>query len=160
MKWIAGAACMMGMASLSACAGKPAPPPAPEPAVRPAPPPAIVSPPVETEAEEWRDGPLTPGDWSYDAGTGVALHGEFSLRCDGALRQVIVSRAGASGTLRLRTTFGARLLPPGAAIPADDPLLDELAFSRGRFTVEATGMATLVLPAWPEPARVIEDCRG
>jgi hypothetical protein len=35
-----------------------------------------------------------------------------------------------------------------------------MAFSRGRFMVEAQGMATLVLPAWPEPARVVEDCRG
>jgi hypothetical protein len=71
-----------------------------------------------------------------------------------------MARAGASGPLRLRTTFGERTLPSGAALPATDPLLDELAFSRGRFTVDAAGTATLVIPAWPEPARVIGDCRG
>ena len=42
---------------------------------------------------------------------------------------------------------------------AYDPLLDAIAFSRGRFTVESESGAMLVLPAWPEPARVVEDCR-
>jgi hypothetical protein len=40
-----------------------------------------------------------------------------------------------------------------------DPLLDAIAFSRGRFMVEVPGTATLYLPAWPEVARVVEDCR-
>jgi hypothetical protein len=35
-----------------------------------------------------------------------------------------------------------------------------MVFSRGRFTVEVPGAPMLVIPAWPEPARVIEDCRG
>ena len=112
--------------------------------------------------KEWRDRPLTPGDWSYDAADRQWRFMATSA-CAATARsgRSFVSRAGASGTLRLRTTFGASgLFRAGAALPADDPLLDELAFSRGRFTVEATGLATLVLPAWPEPARVIEDCRG
>jgi hypothetical protein len=152
-----------GMAALlAACAGKPAPAPAPNPApfVRRIPPPVVAPPPVETAMPDWRDRPLTPGDWSYDPGAAEARYGDFSLRCDGGRRQVTLMRAGASGPLRLRTTYGERLLPAGAALPAGDPLLDEMAFSRGRFTVEAPGMATLILPAWPEPARVIEDCRG
>jgi hypothetical protein len=33
-------------------------------------------------------------------------------------------------------------------------------FSRGRFAVETDGLPTLVLQTWPEPARVVEDCRG
>ncbi|MGZ8284559.1 MAG: hypothetical protein ACXW27_12795 [Allosphingosinicella sp.] len=160
MKSIAGVACMAGAALLSACASKPAPAPALEPPVRQAPPPAVAPPPAETGAGDWRDQPLTPGDWSYDSSAGEARYGDFSLRCDGARRQVILSRAGASGSLRLRTTYGERTLRAGAALPAADPFLDELAFSRGRFTVEAPGMAMLVLPAWPEPARVVEDCRG
>jgi hypothetical protein len=45
-------------------------------------------------------------------------------------------------------------------LQARDPLLDQIAFSRGRFTIEAPGAAMLVIPAWPEAARVIEDCRG
>ena len=149
-----------GAAMLSACASGPAPAPAPEraPPVRQAPPVAVTPPPVETNAEDWRDQPLTPGDWSYESGE--ARYAGFSLRCDGARRQVVATRAGASGPLRLRTTFGERVLAPGAALPAADPLLDEMAFSRGRFTVEAEGLPTLILPAWPEPARVVEDCRG
>lgn len=148
-------------ALLSACAGKPAPAPVPQraPTVRQETPPAVVAPPpAETGTADWLDRPLTPGDWSY--GSGEARYADFTLRCDGARRQVVLSRDGASGPLRLRTTYGERRLPAGAAVPAADPILDELAFSRGRFTVDAAGMATLVLPAWPEPARVIEDCRG
>jgi hypothetical protein len=41
-----------------------------------------------------------------------------------------------------------------------DRQLDALAFSRGRFLVSVKGAADLVIPAWPELARVIEDCRS
>jgi hypothetical protein len=47
-----------------------------------------------------------------------------------------------------------------AELAAFDNLFDALAFSRGRFSVTAAGGAPLVLPAWPEPARAIEDCRN
>jgi len=40
-----------------------------------------------------------------------------------------------------------------------DPLLDAMAFSRGRFMLEMPGAPTLYLPAWPELSRVVEDCR-
>jgi hypothetical protein len=149
---------MAGAALLSACAGKPAP--APPPAVRQTPPEAQAAPPVEADSEDWLGQPLTPGDWSYDAGAGEARYAGFSLRCDSARRRISLSRAGASGPLRLRTSYGEHVLAPGAALAADDPRLDEIAFSRGRFAVDAQGMTTLVLPAWPEPARVIGDCRG
>jgi len=160
LKWTALG--ISGAALLSACASGPAPAPAPERTapLAPAPSPVAAAPPVESDEGDWRDRPLTPGDWTYDNGAREARYGDFSLRCDGGRRQVFLSRAGASGSLRLRTTYGERVLPAGAALAADDPFLDELAFSRGRFTVDAPGTATLVLPAWPEPARVVEDCRG
>ena len=60
--------------------------------------------------------------------------------------------------MTLVTTYGRRAL--AAELPSDDPLLDEMAFSRGRFTVEAEGLEPLILPAWPEPARVVDDCRA
>lgn len=44
-------------------------------------------------------------------------------------------------------------------LPARDPLLDAMAFSRGRFAVEAAGTAALYIPSWTEVSRVIEDCR-
>jgi hypothetical protein len=147
---------------LSACASNPVPAPAAEraPPVRRTAPPVAAADPVERAAEDWRDLPLAPGDWSYDSGANEARYGDFSLRCDSARRQVVVIRAGASGPLRLRTTYGERTLPAGGALAAADPVLDEMAFSRGRFAVDAAGMASLILPGWPEPARVVEDCRG
>ncbi|HEX8062752.1 MAG TPA: hypothetical protein VF535_06005, partial [Allosphingosinicella sp.] len=126
----------------------------------PAPGAAPSRPPIATDSEDWRDRPLTPGDWSYDPGSGEARYADFSLRCDGLRRLVMLSRAGASGPLRLRTSYGEHVLASGAALAADDPRLDEIAYSRGRFTVEAQGLTILILPAWPEPARVVEDCRG
>lgn len=158
------AACIAGSALLSACASRPDPAPAPDraPPVRQAPQPPAQAPagppPSETGSADWRDLPLAPGDWSYESGT--ARYSGFSLRCDAGRGQVVLSLAGASGPLRLRTTYGERILAPGGALPATDPLLDDMAFSRGRFTVGAGDATTLVLPAWPEPARVVEDCRG
>ncbi len=44
-------------------------------------------------------------------------------------------------------------------LPANDPLLDAMAFSRGRFAVETAGLPVLIVPSWTEVSRVIEDCR-
>jgi hypothetical protein len=51
--------------------------------------------------------------------------------------------------------------PPFIALPiaARDPVLDAMAFSRGRFAIEAAGLPTLYVPSWPEVGRVVEDCR-
>jgi hypothetical protein len=51
--------------------------------------------------------------------------------------------------------------PPAIAVifAPNDPLLDAMAFSRGRFAVETAGKPTLYVPSWPEVSRVIEDCR-
>jgi hypothetical protein len=75
-----------------------------------------------------------------------------------------------SAQMVVRTTFGVvqwpattdgRTLPHTVAIrAAGDGALDQIAFSRGRFAVEAPGLASLIVPAWPEVTRVIEDCRG
>jgi hypothetical protein len=71
--------------------------------------------------------------------------------------------------MTVRTSYSARNLPlsiagqppqPFAAVAANDRLLDAMVFSRGRFTVEVPGTPMLVIPAWPEPARVVEDCRS
>jgi hypothetical protein len=43
---------------------------------------------------------------------------------------------------------------------ANDPLLDALANSRGRLGFTVSSQPPLVVPAWPEAARVVEDCRG
>lgn len=84
---------------------------------------------------------------------------------------MFLSRAGAATTpMTVRTNATTRTLavqPTGAtpayaavALPPSDPLLDAIAFTRGRFTLEQAGTPPLVLPPWSEVARVIEDCRG
>ena len=104
------------------------------------------------------------------------------LRCDRTRPAVLIQRPSqgsslGSGTLAaaITTSSGARRL---GATPANgspvaqnapiqfeialgtaDPLLDAMAFSRGRFMIEMSGAPTLILPAWAEVGRVIEDCR-
>ncbi|HEY0043641.1 MAG TPA: hypothetical protein VGB62_03735 [Allosphingosinicella sp.] len=145
--------------------------------VRPAPQPAQPRPAPSTV--NWPDLPLAPGTWTYrDEGrTSTAAYGVaggqpvFVMRCDKTARQVTLARLGASPAPRfvIRTSNGDRTLGaaaqpalPGylaAALPSSDRFLDALAFSRGRFAVEAQGLERLVLPSWAEISRAIEDCR-
>jgi hypothetical protein len=164
---------------LSACAGTP--PPAPAPAVRPAAP-APVAPVPPTLQGDWADWPLTAGDWRYAsvqrgsiARFGSADATQFAIRCDRAARRIELARpgrleAGNSATMTIRATAGAASYPVAnsaheqgyvaAMLAGNDPQLDRMVFSRGRFIVEVNGApAPLVLPAWPEVARVVEDCR-
>ena len=164
------------LAVLSACAAprKP-PPPVAAPPPRPAPLPPPPPPPVD-----WRDASVTPGTWTYrpDPGAPSAEFGStpgqplLSLRCERAAGLIRLRRAGAAiGPLPMTiTTTSARraftvapeqVEPPAVAlaITARDPILDAMVFSRGRFMIEVPGLPTLYLPAWPEVARVVEDCR-
>jgi hypothetical protein len=121
--------------------------------------------------DDWRDAPLSPGEWTIAGATasfGPAGQPAFAIRCEGAGRIGIARRASAASAtaLTLRTSTGVRSLPARseggalvATLAASDPFLDAMVFSRGRFTVEAAGLPPLILPAWPEPARVLEDCR-
>jgi len=162
------AATGMAAALLTSCASKPAPAPAP---VAAAPGPIaqiVISTPEPPPFEDWRDRPLTPGDWTYAAVAGgsearFGPEGEaagLTMRCDTARRQIVLVRETAAGVLEVQTTFGQRVLAAATELAAGDPLLDEIAFSRGRFMVGTPGRSLLIVPAWPEPARVIEDCRG
>ena len=130
--------------------------------------------------DNWMDAPQTPGDWTYrpEQGGGVATFAEarseprFVIRCDRSQGVIHLDRTGntSSGApmlLRtetadrtLRAQAGTSSLPRvSAAVTARDPLLDAMAFSKGRFAVAVEGLPTLYLPAWPEVTRVIEDCR-
>ena len=166
LSWLSLAAA----AALASCAPRPAPPaptpPAPEPRPQPRPPAPLPPPPPAA----WEDAPLTPGDWSHrgEGNASVAsFANRFTISCE-AGGQVSLSLTGATGAvLAIRTSHGARSLAaeprPGALVatlPAGDALLDQIAFSRGRFAVEAAGVGRLILPAWPETARVVEDCRS
>lgn len=165
----------VGLIALAGCVPAPSTPP-PAPAPRPVPVPAPPPQPAPKPAigADWRDWPLTPGDWRYRAGSatyGVAGGAPLAtLRCDLTARRVTLSRTGtAPTTLTLRTTSAVRAIPatPDAAAPgmlamafaANDSFLDAIGFSRGRFVIEGGGLPTLVIPAWPEILRVVEDCR-
>lgn len=120
------------------------------------------------------DAPATAGDWSY--GAGAAVFGDpggaprLVLRCDRPAAVVEIVRPAAVGAQMLvMTEFGNRALEaaptasdPGAIVarlPAQDALLDAMAFSKGRFAIETAGLPTLYVPSWAEVTRVIEDCR-
>ena len=106
---------------------------------------------------------------TFTGSNGLTL---VTLSCDRAQARVLLARSGAAATalpLAVITTSARRplLSDPAAAtsgwlavpIAAADRLLDAMAFSRGRFALEAAGQETLYLPAWPEISRVVEDCR-
>lgn len=159
------AAMLAAMAMMASCAPRPAPPapapPPPRPAPTPPPPPAPPPP-----AADWTLGQLSDGDWRM-SGDGAAAAATFEggagpvfrIACAGPGRISLYAPAAPGATLSVQTTYGERVLN-AAELAAADPLLDQMAYSRGRFLVRAGGAAELVLPSWPEPAWVIEQCRG
>lgn len=162
---------------LPACVGAPEQPraSAPAPVHRPAPTPTPTPAPTPAPVE-WQDRAATPGNWTYRAeGSGsVATFASpargplLTLRCDPAAARVSIARLGAGqGPMTVRTSFGAVSWPAAAdgsgqlvaTRAANDMVLDQIAYSRGHFGVEAPGVEALILPAWAEVARVVEDCR-
>ncbi len=125
------------------------------------------------------DQPQTPGDWSYtvqaDGGSAVFANSEemalFTMRCTASASELTIERAATtgSGDMAITTETAAQALPTksradgsavhSAQLAADDPLLDAMAITKGRFAVAMEGEDTLYLPAWVEVSRVIEDCR-
>ncbi|MFP5329356.1 MAG: hypothetical protein ACLGHC_04375 [Alphaproteobacteria bacterium] len=118
------------------------------------------------------------GAWSYRATAGGSEASfadstatpRLSVRCNRAARTVSIARTGvpaAAPTLSIWTSSATRSVPSRfdatkaltADLAASDPLLDALAFTRGRFATAAAGAPMLTLPSSPEVIRVIEDCR-
>lgn len=133
----------------------------------------VAAPALAQSNAAWTDARLTPGRWTYSGGAassaqyGSAVAPLFTVRCV-ARGQIALQRHGGTGgaALTIRTSNTMRTLPATArpdgtvvTLSANDPLLDAIAFSRGRFAVETPVASQLVIPAWPEPARVVEDCR-
>jgi hypothetical protein len=178
---------LIALAALGSCVGppvqeapRPVPVPAPTPAPRPRP--TAAPQPLPPAQADWRDWPATPGNWSYrrDERGSIALFGrpgsdaELTLRCDRARSQIFLSRRGDPGstaplptTIRTSSTLRALSAQPTGggegyfAVPlgVNDPLLDAMGYSRGRFVIEGGGLPPLVIPAWAEILRVVEDCR-
>ena len=155
---------------LAACVAPSAPPPPPPtPTLRPAPPP----PPPAPLPADWRDRAYAPGDWSYarTGGLSEAAYGapgapRLTLSCDPRSGQLRLNwRDVSTGPITVRTTYGDVVRQTQSVggvlhlvIATRDPLLDQMAYSRGRFMLAAGGQE-LIVPAWPEVARVVEDCR-
>jgi hypothetical protein len=95
---------------------------------------------------------------------------QLTIRCTRATRRITIAKPAsvAAPFLTVWTSAQTRALPASfnpatqrlsADVAVYDPLLDAIAFSRGRFGVSVSGTMPLVVPAWAEVARVIEDCR-
>ena len=127
---------------------------------------------------DWRTAPLTAGSWTYrETATGseavftdARVIRRLVVKCSRSIRRVSLSVASPTpaSALAVVTTETQRNLPAVfdaqgfqiiAEVGAQDPVLDAIAFSRGRFAITVAGGSALVVPAWPEIARSIEDCR-
>ena len=119
------------------------------------------------------------GSWAYSSNASgseasfvnASAIPQLTIRCTLATRRVTIAKpaTGAAPFLNVWTSAMTRNLPSSfnpatmrlsADVMAADPLLDAIVFSRGRFGVSVGMQPALVLPAWAEPQRVIEDCRG
>lgn len=152
---------------------KPVPVAGPAPIARPMPAPNPAVP-------DWIDQPLTPGDWRYaenDAFSyaifGLAKGKILSFICHRQMKRVSIDydvpEVMPDSKITIRTSSTVRSDPvvgnessPSADVylPPNDPLLDAIAFTRGRFMVSLSEYPNLIVPAAPEISRVIEDCRA
>ena len=94
-----------------------------------------------------------------------------TLRCDTQRRRIYLAREGAvtGGKMIVRSSSSMRefAASPTGATPAflaseimpNDPILDAMAFSRGRIAIEVTGAPSIAIPSWAEITRIVEDCR-
>lgn len=152
----------------------------PRPAAAPAP--ALPPEPVTPVAVDWKDRPFSNGIWTY-VQQGDATFAQFGrsganpdllVACIVPRKVIRFSRAGkppgdAPPTMLIASTDAERTYagalantPPfvWSETDARDRHLDALAFGRGRILVSVRGLDDLVIPAWPEFARVVEDCRA
>lgn len=167
---------LAGASLLASCTAIPSSaPPTPAPQATPATP-APATPAPVPQSSNWRDAPITPGDWTWgmEGNRSVArfANGVLALSCDPTARTVTLLRQGTGRgavPVTIRVVDSAHSMngtpvagpPPAIAVTfrATDSTLDAMAFSRGRFAVETAGLPTLYVPSWPEVSRVIEDCR-
>jgi hypothetical protein len=128
----------------------------------------------------WMDAALTAGAWGYEdrgnltlavftgpaSGTALAIH---CWRPSQTISLIMAGQSAANPGMVVHTETTSRAVAAQlnlgefanviAALRGDDPLLDAMALSKGRFAIEADGLAPLYLPSWAEVSRVIEDCR-
>ena len=120
-------------------------------------------------AGNWTYAPTTDGSEAVFANaSGIA---QLWIQCSRATRRVSISKpASAAAPLMSiwtssQTRSAAASFNPATGrltvvLDASDPLLDALSNSRGRLGFTVSPQPSLVVPAWAEAARVVEDCRG
>ena len=119
------------------------------------------------------------GTWAYvpaaDGSQAVfrdaAGRPQLTIQCTRSQRRVMILKpaSAAAAAISVWTSSGSRSIPTSfqpataqltARLSAYDPFLDSIAFSRGRIAASVSGGPALVMPAWAETTRVIEDCRS
>ena len=119
------------------------------------------------------------GSWTYSAASdgseaifaNAASSPQLWVHCIRATRKVSIAKpaTAASPFINVWTSAQSRSVPASfnpatgrltIELDANDTLLDALSNSRGRIGFTAGSEPSLVVPAWAEPARVIEDCRA
>jgi hypothetical protein len=134
---------------------------------------------AQPAARDFSQSPVTPGSWTYrplpgasqayftDSGGTIRLF----VSCAIPARTVTISRTSAApaASLTVWTSTMERALPArfepnamrvSASFTAASPLLDAIAFSRGRIAIWMPGFAPLIVAPGPEAARAFEDCRN
>jgi len=119
------------------------------------------------------------GAWSYSStadGTearfvDASANPQLILHCTRATRRVSISKpaTAAAPAINVWTSSQTRSIPTSfnpatGRLSADlqpyDALLDAMSSSRGRIGLSVGAQPALVVPPWPEIARVVEDCRA
>ena len=119
------------------------------------------------------------GSWIYGATTSgtearfndAAGNTQLWVQCTRANRRISIARPATAAapfltvwTSSLTRNVPASFNPAVNRLSIDlatfDPLLDAIVSSRGRVGYTIGTQPSLVVPPWPEPARVIEDCRA
>lgn len=124
---------------------------------------------------DWANAPLTPGAWVYHRtasnARSRAVFGRpgaplFEVACTNYGNIALFRHGATAGSITVRTSSTMRQMAGNAlaaglsiSISEDDAVLDAMAFSRGRFSIEGPRVPAIIVPAWPELARVVEDCR-
>ena len=119
------------------------------------------------------------GSWTY-AATADGSEASFAnasadvqlwVHCSRAARRISIAKpaTGAAPFVNVWTSSETRSIassfdPASGRLTIDfaatDSLLDAISSSRGRIGFSIAGQPALVIPAWAEAARVIEDCRA
>jgi hypothetical protein len=119
------------------------------------------------------------GNWSYaatpDGSEATFANGggapQLWVHCTRSTRQVSIAKAATAAApfIAVWTSSQTRSVPASfnpatgrltIQLGAGDSLLDALSNSRARLGFTVGSEPPLVVPAWAEPARVVEDCRA